>query len=592
MRDYLIIESTPGDDLEERRSAEAIVLATGAWTKVAQRRWFSVFLETEKPPRYRHLPGVAGALIGEVFDAEAARAGRGQDIDMLGFGAEADSAARRLIERGFGRYVAILNDDAGPARVLRDPLGAMNAIGWRRGALRFIASRLPDIPGIRPSELVVDWQAAVDILRQKNLASLVTPLEGVVTFPPGVLADEAGRGARLWSPARFARTPLTGVVPRDLRVLVDGVVAAWVQRREGLFCEMSGGLDSAIVATSLASVGAPLRYGLNHAYPEREGDERRFAQDLADRIGVPLVVVERQPLRLTADKILAGAGGMRLNYAGGDPEHDADLAARHSEPGIDAMFTGCGGDGVFFQPAHPSLVRDVLRGRCGARLASLDVLARRNATTVWSILRRGLKPQDVTAGAGVEQFLDARVLTTPVRKHPWLDEARDIEPAKQLQILMLVNGLSVLGDSLHHAAGDVIDPLMSQPVVEFCLSAPAGVLAVGELNRPFARRAFAERLPASILERPSKGAVTNFILRSLGSSLDSLRPFLLDGLLAKAGVLDRERLDEALQREQFLWSNTASQAFILLAMEAWTRRWTGAQALGRAEVAYGAATSV
>jgi asparagine synthase (glutamine-hydrolysing) len=573
MRDYLVIESQAQADPAIRRDAEARLLESGAWTKVAERRWFSVFVEAAKPPAYRHLPGVAGGLIGEIFDSQAAREGLGRPLDLMGFGAEPDALASSLVDRGFGRYVAILNDDRGPARVLRDPLGAMNALGWRRGALRFIGSRLPDMRELWPIDLALDPEAVAQILRQKNLASQTCPLIGIHAYPPGVLADASGRGPALWSPAAFVRRTGSKANPADLRQVVDGVVAAWAQGRTGILCEMSGGLDSAIVATSLAKVAAPVCYGLNHAYPEKEGDERGFAQDLADQVGVPLVVVEREQLELTPDKFVAGADGMRLNYAGGDPDHDVDLAERLSAPDIDMLFTGSGGDGVLYQPAHPSLVRDVLKGMAGSRLAALDVLARRQSTTAWSILRRGLAPQDLTVGGGVQRFLSDAVAARPAALHPWLAQAKAVGPAKQLQILMIVNGLGAFGDTRHHQVADVVDPLLSQPVVEYCLAVPAGVLAIGTLNRPFARRAFADRLPPSILARGSKGDVTRFFLQNLAASLDALRPFLLEGRLAQMGLLDLKRVDEALSADQMIWSNFASQVFILLSMEAWTRHW-------------------
>lgn len=575
MRDYLVIEIEAGADPGPWREAEALVLSSGLWTKVAERRRFSIFLETARPPAYRHLAGVGGGLIGQVFDAAAARRGAGEDFNLMGLGADPREVAEALVARAFGRYVAILNDDQGPARVLRDPLGAMEAIGWRRGPLRFVASRLPDLAELWPPDLAVDWAAIAAILRQKNLASVLCPLKGVVSYPPGVIAGPDGAGPRLWSPARFARRPSDDADPAALRDLVDGVVAAWAQGLGGLFCEISGGLDSAIVATSLAQVRAPLLYGLNHSFPREESDERVYARAVAEHIGAPLQVVDRGLLRLSPDKLVGAAGGPRPNWVGGDPDHDADLAARLSAPGVEAMFTGRGGDAVFFQSGHASLARDVLGGAASVeRLRGLAMLARRGGTTVWDILRRGLAPQDLTGGLGAQLFMSPEAATPPAGRHPWLQEARDLAPAKQLQILALVNGLSAFGESQRHRAGEVIDPLMSQPVVEFCLSLAAGRLAVGDNDRPFARAAFASRLPAAVLERRGKGDLTIFVAQSLHHSLEALRPYLLDGHLARAGLLDRDRLDAALTADQLVWTNITSELFVLLALEAWTRRWS------------------
>ncbi|MGR4866737.1 asparagine synthase-related protein [Caulobacter sp. LARHSG274] len=575
MRDYLVIEAYVDADPSAWRAAEALVLETGAWTKVAERRRFSIFLEAGRPPPYQHLPNVAGGLIGDVFDADAARQGLGRDFDLLGVGGDAREIADRLVDRAFGRYVAILSDEHGSARVLRDPLGVMEAIGWRRGGLRFIASRLPDLPALWPQALAIDWDGLAAILRQKNLASLICPLVGVTSYPPGVLAGPDGAGPRLWSPSRFARRPRRKADPAELRHAVDGVVAAWALGRQGVFCEISGGLDSAIVAASLKQVGAPLVYGVNHSFPRDESDERRYAQAVAERIGVPLEVVARERLILAPKKLCGAAGGPRPNYVGGDPDHDADLAARLAAPGVEAMFTGRGGDGVLYQMAHPALVRDVLGGLSAGGLGrGLSRLARRNATTVWDLLRRGLSARDLTGGLGVQAFLsDAAAALDPAR-HPWLEEARVLDPAKQLQVLALVNGLSSFGESQRHRAGDVIDPLMSQPVVEFCLSVAAGRLAVGDNDRPFARAAFADRLPPLVLNRRGKGDLTTYFAQSLGGSLQALRPYLLDGQLAVAGLLDRARLDAALTPERLVWTNISSELFVILALEAWARCWS------------------
>lgn len=578
MRDFLVVETSPEAGEAPWRAAEARIIAGGGWTKVAERRWFSVFLEAAAPPAYRHLPGIGGALIGDVFDSDDARQGRGGDLDLLGFGGDVEVVAARLSARAFGRYVAILNDDRGPVRVLRDPLGAMDAIGWRRGPLRFVASRLPPLADLWPPELSIDQDALAAILRQKNLASLICPLRGLVSYPPGVLAGPDGRGLTVWSPARIAAAGPAIADPERLRLVVDGVIAAWAQRRQGVFCEISGGLDSAIVATSLAAIGAPLRYGLNQTYPQKEGDERPYAQAVADRIGAPLVVIGHELTEMDPERLAANATGVRPSWLGGDPAHDADLAARLSAPGIDAMFTGRGGDGSFFQPASPALVGDILAGACGPRLAALEVLARRNSTTVWSILRRGLSRRKLTAGAGAQMFMADGVADGPAPVHPWLREAEALPAARQLQILMTVNGLGAFGESQARQAGDVIDPLLSQPVLEYCLAVPAGRLAVGPLNRPFARQAFAARLPPEILLRPGKGEVTNYVARRVGRSLPQLRAFLLEGWLAQAGLLDLDRLDQALSRDELVVANILAPIFVLLAAEAWARNWSGAQA--------------
>jgi asparagine synthase (glutamine-hydrolysing) len=57
--------------------------------------------------------------------------------------------------------------------------------------------------------------------------------------------------------------------------------------------------------------------------------------------------------------------------------------------------------------------------------------------------------------------------------------------------------------------------------------------------------------------------------------MPALRPFLLDGALAEAGVLDRAKLDEALTVEQLIWGASPNQIMWAAATEAWVRHWQG-----------------
>lgn len=87
-------------------------------------------------------------------------------------------------------------------------------------------------------------------------------------------------------------------------------------------------------------------------------------------------------------------------------------------------------------------------------------------------------------------------------------------------------------------AVEALAPLLSQPVVETCLAVPAWTLA-GDRDRSLARLAFADRLPDRIRLRRSKGHMTSVYGRMLAAGLPRLRPWLLDGVLAQQGLIDR-----------------------------------------------------
>ena len=114
---------------------------------------------------------------------------------------------------------------------------------------------------------------------------------------------------------------------------------------------------------------------------------------------------------------------------------------------------------------------------------------------------------------------------------------------------------------------------MSPPVVEHCLSIPAPPLAIGEVDRPFARAAFADRLPPENLTRRAKGDVTVFFSKSLAASLPALRPYLLEGRLAGAGLIDPAKLEPLLHPEPMIWRDSVGEVMLAAYLEAWVRTW-------------------
>jgi asparagine synthase (glutamine-hydrolysing) len=114
---------------------------------------------------------------------------------------------------------------------------------------------------------------------------------------------------------------------------------------------------------------------------------------------------------------------------------------------------------------------------------------------------------------------------------------------------------------------------MSQPVVELCLAIPAVDLGLGVQDRPLARRAFAARLPRAIAERRSKGNLTAHFAQLVAVSVDELRPFLLEGNLVSAGVLNRDAVASRLDPAQLIHAPRPAELLMAAAVEAWVRHW-------------------
>jgi asparagine synthase (glutamine-hydrolysing) len=253
----------------------------------------------------------------------------------------------------------------------------------------------------------------------------------------------------------------------------------------------------------------------------------------------------------------------------------AELGRRHDAT---AVLTGQGGDAVFFQMPTPLVVADLVqaRGRRAAFGAEAQATARWLRRSIWSLARqpRRLAAADLIETA-LHGWLGARAREGRVmERHAWLKDLGNTPPGKQLQIQTLCAAQMKFGRTLRSEALVVRHPLLSQPVVELCLGIPSWRLTGGR-DRGFARAAFAHRLPPRVVHRRSKGVLSTLYAKRLAHSLDVVRPWLLDGALCRAEVLDRAALEAALTPEALLWEGQASRLTWAACLEGWVRYWQG-----------------
>lgn len=577
--DYLVM-AWPSEAAGSAAAQKAWLMAQGDWTVRLETDAMAVFTRGPLEPKVQRLPGQAGLLIGDVFDSQAAREGFGRLADLTGLGGDPETVSSKLMARVFGAYVAILPSSAAPLGVFREPMGGREGLIWSRDGVDIAASVLLVNGPLSPRDLAIDRDVLADLLRQKNLSSARIPLRGVRSALAGALDQGAGRVSVFWTPGNCAREPAASTDPGALERVVDGAVAALTKGRRAVLAEVSGGLDSAIVLASLKRAGAPVIAGLNHAWPQPEADERAYARAAADLAGIDLDYEMRGLLVLDADKLADVAASPRPSFNAADPDHDRALARALQRFDADALVTGQGGDAVFFQMASVGLVEELLLGRpaVGGRMAALAAVARRMRRSVWGLIGEAW----ASRSAHVAPMPSSSLLTEAVAeaghiaRHPWLEDIAGVSLAKQLQIQAITNNQAVFGASVRGGHGVILQPLLSQPVVEHCLAVPATILAAGDGDRAHARAAFAARLPACIRDRRHKGDLSVFFARSMAASLDFLRPWLMDGELVAAGLLDRRQLDAVLRHDHLIWFDHSGELIVAAILEAWTRHWSAA----------------
>jgi asparagine synthase (glutamine-hydrolysing) len=115
--------------------------------------------------------------------------------------------------------------------------------------------------------------------------------------------------------------------------------------------------------------------------------------------------------------------------------------------------------------------------------------------------------------------------------------------------------------------------LVTQPVAEACLRVPSWLWFAPGPDRAAARQAFANMLPAQIIDRRSKGTPAAFAASLIDVYRDTLRPLLLDGQLAANGVIDsgavRTLIDDPTPPKGFAFGRLLQ----LADAEAWARCW-------------------
>ena len=525
-----------------------------------------------RPPSIRQIG--PWTLIGDVFD-------RRRPV----FPAVDDRNRRaydfKLLARIWGRYVGVILDPAGAvSAALRDPSGAREAVVWTSHGLTFVAS---DIPDALTRTVAPDWRISVErisaaIRNPLDLGSELL-LDGPVALRPGEMRDLVNdETTPLWSPAAHIHRPdLLALTPSEaathLREAVEEAVDGLASAVDVVAAEVSGGLDSSLVA---AALHPRRRVGLwlNAFGPGPGADERSFVDALAEHLNIKVTTFARRASVLTRQELEAAPQRLRPSLAALDGAFDHEWAIRCADAGAQALFTGKGGDGLLVQPATPEVFSDLWRLEGWRAFASpaLLHLARLNERSVWTLIANARRRHghNDPPRPGLDLFTP---LEAPPGRHPWLRDAVAWGPAKTVQVLSLLQGHGLHGPSRLTAAVDVFHPLLSQPVIEACLGLSTPQLTLGRRDRALARLAFQDRLPPEILQRSSKGELTAFFGRMIADGLKDLRPWLLDGRLAALGVIDRAATEAILTRDALIRHGGYPDILVAALFEGWVRAW-------------------
>jgi asparagine synthase (glutamine-hydrolysing) len=513
-------------------------------------------------------------------------------LDVRDSDAIVGSVGRALVRDYWGRYVSFLRGPSGQFQVLRDPSGTLPCFLMHVEGVTIVFSWLEDVLGLMPAlpRPAVNDDAVAAQLVFGELGGRETALHGVIPVLPGEsvpLGGSAEPGALLWSAIEQAQlAPLEDVkdAALALRHTVRACAQAWASCYDSILFRLSGGVDSSILLSCLAEGHTPARVTcVNYHSPGIDSDERRYARLAATRAQRGLIERERVADFHLETILHAAPMPTPGNHVGrmGSAQVDAELAAAH---GAAALFTGGGGDQLFFEFRQCWPAADYLRQRGldrGFVTAALDA-ARLGQVSVWRAIRLALADRlHGTASVPVPPrspnlFTEAACARAaqPARfRHPALKGATGLAIGKRTQAQQLMHPMTYYDPFEREAAPEMVNPLLSQPLVELCLRLPTYVLAHGGCGRGLARLAFAADLPPEIAARRAKGGMEEHISTVLLDNLDFVKSLLLEGELFRRGLIDRARTEALLCGAPATLAARAGDIHSSLAIEAWLRHW-------------------
>lgn len=519
----------------------------------------------------RKIAGGKGLVIGDLFERSGKRAAANPDIEL------SPAGARKMIKDFWGSYVAIAAD-RDRKHVVRDPSGGLACYHLELDGLHLFTS-IPHLPfdcGLMRAE--IDWAEIARALAQHATRLTRTALRGIDELLPASLLTICGQRTErqsIWNPQDHACAESIDEPAQALRQSLCSTLEAWGRSLRRPLIEISGGLDSAIVAAGMAraSPGASL---ITFAAAAGDPDETLYAKAIADHLGLDLALVRPGVAEVDLGRSLS-ADLPRPNARAFTQAADAQSLRHGQAIGADAFVSGGGGDDVFcyLRTILPAIDRLRVEGPRALLVSAMDI-AVMNHSTFWEALYR-IARRLIRRRPGTNA-LDLRYLSRDAASHLAPRSAQNGQgvdgclPGKAEHVRSVLTIHNYLEGHARAEFAPILSPLLSQPIVECCLSIPTWRWCEGGRNRAVARRAFKDRLPQPVLERRSKGHFDGFCAALFETNRGLVRSMLLDGQLARQGLLDRSTVELAL-RTPFPPAETIARLLALVDVESWTAAW-------------------
>ena len=574
---YIALIHEPRYDSDRAHAINAALLGMGLQHRLKAGH-FELFAASETPTL---LLADGGILIGHLFSRDDAAIIDGSQLPTFSCNTQLH---RYLLENFWGEYLIFqpITGSNDALIVTREPSGGVPCVySSLQNSCSFITSDISIATGINLYQKRIDWDYITRNLTYPNQKSIRTGLAGISELLPGSTLRWAGTNLvteQNWNPWDFVAPDRRHTDPSkavaEVRKTVTSAVRAWANVDQSILLELSGGLDSSIVAACLRSTPARV-VCCTLVAPVPGADEQQYASLIAAELGVEL-----QTKMLDFEKALFSfvPASSTVSPRIGALQYAIDrvMSTAGEDHNVTSFFSGSGGDTVFCHLTNAAPAADAFKERgLISGISAIRYLSTLHQCTLWTAarltLRKLLRPPKASRNPHSTFIAPSYVADAP-DGHPWFNAPTDALPGDRERVFGLIDTL-VYRDTASRATERWRRmPLLAQPVVEACLKTPTWMWIAGGENRAIARAAFADVLPAEILNRRSKGNFVSYLGGVYRRNKDIMRDFLLSGLLYERRLLDVTALNCFVSRDDLpMRDGLFLEIFDLCMIENWLR---------------------
>ncbi|WBQ17673.1 asparagine synthase family protein [Sphingobium yanoikuyae] len=545
----------------------------------------NISVGTDSPGKLTLFPGDRGFLIGSLYHrhgpAEPVSTFPTDEMDKIWA-----TRGQHLVESYWGCYVAVIIVGSS-VFVLRDPSGALPCYFSASAGIATLASEPRNLAKVGLLTSGIDCVRLGRALLLGGLPEQRTALSDVQELLPGMCLTIEGAllsTSSRWDPWHFAANDAGRSFDEHaerLRRAIEACVGGWSKQFDKPLLSISGGLDSSIVGACMKKFRREFAC-ITMTTDDPMGDESTYSRQLSEHIGKNLFDERFLLDDVSLDR--SSVSHMPKPFGRLDANaFDAAVARIAKQEGADAIFTGNGGDNVFFmsRSARPLADRYLKEGVSPGIFATARDIHRLTGAGIFHVFAQGFRAWRNSTRSyewRTEATLLSRDIIAAAKEggvhHPWLCPSdKGGLPGKAAHIAMLVRMHYSLSAYSKRDGIPVIHPLASQPILECCLQIPTWQQCNGGIDRSVARNAFSAMLPPTLIARRVKGSPHGFSFQIFARYREEIRERLLDGYLANNGILERRDVERMFLPNRKINVGEITRLLMLVDAEAWTRHW-------------------